>query len=161
MTIELNEKEYRALLDIAHMADVIVAGVHQEADARVVQHRDLIQKLFNYAEKTRAGAVAAAAGRRNSSLLDFEKSTVAHALIDEFGTRLFWNELINKLTERDAARIAGGIEHLNAMDEGDRETVEGPIRKHYLDEFTQYGLENILLIKGFVAAGRRDKKTSD
>lgn len=35
---------------------------------------------------------------------EYEKSNLAHVLIDEFGDHLFWDELIARLSVRDAAQ---------------------------------------------------------
>ena len=41
MNIELTVKEYRDLLDIAHIADVILSGHRREPDKRSERHRVL------------------------------------------------------------------------------------------------------------------------
>ena len=46
MDIELSAKEYRDLLDILHIADVVLSGHRREPDKRSERHRALIQKLY-------------------------------------------------------------------------------------------------------------------
>jgi hypothetical protein len=163
MNIEISMKEYRDLLDILHIADVVLSGHRREEDMRSARHRALIQKLYalargegldrliSYNESVQTYALTA----------EFEESSLAHVLIDEFGDHLFWDELINRLSIRDAAQIAGGIERLNAVSDSDRQTVEGPIRQQYIEEFSKNGVANLAVIERFGTVGGIPVKTSD
>lgn len=162
MNIEITSEEYRDLLDILHLADVVMSGHRREEDKRTARHRALVQKLYALAQ----GEGLARLISYNESMkthvptVDFEQSTVVHAVIDEFGDHLFWDELINRLSVRDAAQIAGGNDRLNAMSENDRQHVEGPIRQRYIDEFAVNGVDNLELVERF-ATGGIPIKTSD
>jgi hypothetical protein len=50
MNIEISTNEYRDLLDILHIADVVMSGHRNEADRRTERHRALIQKLYALAQ---------------------------------------------------------------------------------------------------------------
>jgi hypothetical protein len=164
MNIDISAKEYRDLLDILHIADVVLSGHRRAGDERSVRHRALVQKLYAYAK-----------GQENLDQLinykesahayvptiEFEENSLAHTLIDEFGDHLFWDELITRLSFRDAAQIAGGIDRLNAMNESERQAVEGPIRQHYLEEFSKNGVANLAVIERFDLGGRVSARTSD
>jgi hypothetical protein len=91
---------------------------------------------------------------------EFENSTIAHTLVREFGDHLFWDQLISRLSTRDAAQIAGGIEHLNSMSENDRQHLENSIRQRYFQEFTTNGVTNVSVIEHFNPDGA-PVKTSD
>jgi hypothetical protein len=91
----------------------------------------------------------------------FEENSLSHAVIDEFGDHLFWDELINRLSVRDAAQIAGGIARLSAMSDSDRQAVEGPIRQRYIGEFSAHGVANLEVIERFGIGGGIPVKTSD
>jgi len=163
MNIEISTKEYRDLLDILHIADVIMSGHRREEDKRTERHRALIQKLY---------ALAGGAGfegfinysksvNKYVPTADFEQGTLAHTVIDEFGDHYFWDELISRLTTRDAARLAAGIERLNAMSDSDRQQVEGPIRQQYVEEFAANGVANLAVIEPFGIGKGIPIKTSD
>jgi glycerol kinase len=92
---------------------------------------------------------------------EFEQSSVAHAAIDEFEDHIFWDELISQLTVRDAARIAGGMDRLNALSDSDRQAVEGPIRRRYIEEFSANGAANLSVIQQFVMNAGTPVRTSD
>lgn len=162
MNIEIDAKEYRDLLDILHIADVVMSGHRRTEDMRTERHRALIQKLYALAK----GAGLDRMISFNDTLHkyvptpDLERSTLAHVVLEEFGDHLFWDQLINKLSERDAAQMAGGIERLNAMSERDRRHLEGAIRQTYIEEFNANDIANLRLIERF-GAGGTPVKTSD
>ncbi len=163
MNIEISAKEYRDLLDILHIADVVLSGHRRDEDKRTVRHRALIQKLYALAGGEGLGQLIS----YNESLhryvptAEFEESSLAHVAIDEFGDHLFWDQLISRLTMRDAAQIAGGLERLNALNDSERRVVEGPIRQRYLEEFSANGVANLEVLDRFGIGGGMPLKTSD
>jgi hypothetical protein len=126
-------------------------------------HRALIQKLYALARGEGLDRLISynESVHKYVPTAEFEQGTLAHVAIDEFGDHLFWDELISRLSARDAAQIAGGIERLNAMSDSDRQTVEGPIRQRYIEEFATYGVANLEIIERFNIGGGIPVKTSD
>jgi len=163
MNIEITAKQYRDLLDILHIADVVMSGHRKEEDMRTERHRMLIQKLYALARGEGLDQNVSYNESTNKYALtdDFERSTLAHAVIDEFGNHVFWDELIDKLSMRDAEQIMGGIDRLNAMNESDRLHLTGPIRQRYIEEFTKNGVANLAIIERFSISGEIQAKTSD
>jgi hypothetical protein len=163
MNIEISTHEYRDLLDILHIADVVMSGHRREEDMRSVRHRALIQKLYALAGSEGLDGLI---GYNESShtyvpTAEYEESSLSHILIDEFGDHLFWDELISRLSVRDAAQIVGGMNRLNAMSENERQAAEGPIRQRYIEEFSNNGITNLTVIERFIPGGGTRVKTSD
>jgi hypothetical protein len=163
MNIEITEKEYRDLLDILHIADVILSGHRREPDMRSERHRALIQKLYALASSEGFDRLMSHDSLTNVYVptQEFEENTLSHILVDEFGDHLFWDELISRLAVRDAARAAGGMDRLNALNESDRQAVEGPIRQRYIEEFKRNGIANLAVIDRFDIGGPDLVATSD
>lgn|SRR5574341_16833 len=163
MNIELSAKEYRDLLDVLHIADVIMSGHRRGEDKRTERHRELIQKLYALAGGEGLDRLIRynESAHKHVPTEEFEQNTPAHAVVDEFGDHLFWDELINRLSVRDAAQIAGGIERLNAMSDSDRQSVEVPIRQRYIEEFATNGVGNLTVIQRFSIGAGIPLKTSD
>jgi hypothetical protein len=163
MNIEISTKEYRDLLDILHIADVVISGHRRAEDKRSERDRALIQKLYDLARGEGLDRLIS----HNESVqqyvptAEFEETSLAHAVIDEFGDHLFWDELISRLSVRDAAQIAGGIDRLNTMSDNDRQAVEGPIRQRYIEEFSANGVANLEVIERFSTGEGIPVKTSD
>ncbi|HUJ17713.1 MAG TPA: hypothetical protein VL197_06945 [Nitrospirota bacterium] len=163
MNIEISAKEYRDLLDILHIADVVLSGHRRGADPRSVRHHALIHRLYSLAKGEGLDhLIRYNEGEKVYAPTDeFEQNTLAHVAVNEFGEHLFWDELINRLTERDAARHAGGRDRLNALSDSDRLAVEGPIRHRYMQEFSSKGIANLAVIEGFSNIGSEPVRTSD
>ncbi len=163
MNIEISATEYRDLLDILHMADVVMAGHRREEDQRTARHRALIQKLYAFAAREGFDGLISYDESVNKFVPtgNFEQSTMAHAVINEFGDHLFWDELIKQLATRDAAQMTGGIDRLNAMSDSDRQQLEGPIRQRYVAEFEVNGVANLEVVARFGVGGGMPVKTSD
>ncbi len=163
MHIEFDSSEYRDLLDILHLADVVMTGHRKGDDPRTARHRALIQKL--YAQAKNAGLDNLMTFNKDLGTYvpthDFEHTTLAHAVLDDFANHLFWDHLINRLTERDASQLIGGFERLQAMEPGDRQRLEGAIRQRYAEEFTANDVANLRLIEPLASAGGMPAKTSD
>jgi hypothetical protein len=163
MKMEISAKEYRDLLDILHIADVVIFGHRREEDKRTERHRALIQKLYALAQGEGLDQLI----RYNESVNKyvptdaFEENALAHVLIDEFGDHLFWDALISRLTVRDAAQIAGGIDRLNAMNDVDRQALEGSIRQRYIEELSANGVANLAVIEQFSTGEKVQVETSD
>ena len=163
MNITISTDEYRDLLDILHIAEVVMSGHRRGEDKRTERHRALIQKLYALAQGEGLGRLISYNEnvRKHVPTDDFEKSALAHVLVGEFGDHLFWDELISRLSVRDAAQAAGGIDRLNAMSDSDRQALEGSIRQRYIEEFSAHSVANLTVIEQFSAGGGIPVETSD
>jgi hypothetical protein len=163
MNIEISTKEYRDLLDILHIADVVMSGHRREEDRRTGRHRALIQKLYALAGGEGLDRLISynESAHKHVPTEEFEENSLAHVVVHEFGYHLFWDELISRLSVRDAAQIAGGLERLKAMSDSDRQAVEGPIRQRYLEEFSANGVANLAVIERFGLGEGMPVRTSD
>ena len=163
MNIEISAKEYRDLLDILHIADVVMTGHRREEDKRTERHRALIQKLYALAQGEDLERLISYKENAKKFVTtgDFEQSSLAHAVIDEFGDHLFWDELISRLTERDAAQLGGGTSRINVTSESDRQHAEEHIRQRYIEEFAKNGVANLEVIERFSAGVGLPVETSD
>jgi hypothetical protein len=163
MNTEITANEYRDLLDILHIADVILSGHRREPDKRSERHRALIQKLYALARAEGLEHLIRHDEQGNvyTPTVVFEESSLAHVLISEFGDHAFWDELISRLSVRDAAHAAGGMDHLNALSDSDRQAAEGPIRQRYIEEFSRNGVAGLAVIDRFDTSGHKPARTSD
>jgi hypothetical protein len=163
MNIEISAQECRDLLDIVHIADVVMSGHRREEDKRTQRHRSLIQKLYGTARNCGLDSLVRydEAGRTYVPTPEFEEQSLAHGLIEEFGDHLFWDQLIARLSARDAAELAGGFDRLNALSGSARQAMEGPLRQRYIDEFASNGVANLRMVEGLRPGGGIPVRTSD
>lgn len=162
MNIEISTNEYRDLLDILHIADVVLSGHRRENDKRTARHRALIQKLYSLAGgEGLEGLIDRNEANRYVPTPEFEEGGMAHAAIDGFVDHLFWDQLIERLSVRDAAQMTGGIDRLNALGDSEREALEGTVRERYVQEFTANGVANLEVVERFVPGVGTKVRTSD
>lgn len=163
ISVSLTQKEYRYLLDILHLADAVMSGHRHEEDSRSATHRQLIQKLYALAKTSgHEKLIEHDKTGRYVPTHEFEHSTLAHTLIDEFSEHLFWDQLIARMTARDAAQLVGGMDTLKALNERDRTQLESSIRQRYIHEFTTNGISRLEIVERFGAtAPGMPVKTSD
>jgi hypothetical protein len=163
MKFELSDQEYRELLDLVHIADVVLSGHRREEDARTAAHRALIQKLYSLAQGEGLNGLFGfnADARKYVPTPEFETSTLAHRAIDEFGNHLFWDELISRLTTRDMAQMAGGMERLRVISGQDRQRLEEPVRQRYVQEFSANGVSNLEVVERPGSVWNAPAATSD
>lgn len=163
MNIEISTKEYRDLLDIVHIADVVMSGHRMEEDKRTERHRALIQKVYALARTEGLDQLVSYKEIANKYIptRDFEQHSPAHVVIDEFGEHLFWDELISRLTERDMTQIVGGIDRLSVMVDSDRQHAEEHIRQRYIQEFAANGVANLAVLERFSPVEGEQARTSD
>lgn len=163
MNLTISRQEYQDLLDLLHIADVVMTGHRKEEDPRSTRHRAFIQKMYALAKGEGLEQLVGydESMRKYVPSMEFEKNSLAHAVLDEFSDHLFWAQLISDLSVRDAAQTVGGIEQLNALNNTDRQAVEGPIRLRYIEEFASHGVANLAVIERFNTSGGVPIKTSD
>lgn len=165
MNIELDEKEYRNLLDLLHIADVVLSGHRKTEDMRSARHRALIQKLYALAKNAGLDKLMTFKDdvKRYAPTPAFEESTLAHVVLDEFGEHLFWDHLTNRLSQRDAAQLAGGVGGLKSMSDTDLQRLHGAIKQRYIEEFSAHDITNLRLIDPEPASPVAEEpvKTSD
>lgn len=163
MKIEITNEEYRTLLDVLHIAEVVLSGHRRQEDPRSEQHRMLIQKLYALAADAGLGKLIEFDNARKHyhPTEELENDSPVHAFIDEFTGHVFWDELISRLTARDAAWQAGGLESLNALSDDEREALERPINERYVEEFSKHGLSNLAVVEQLGGTGEGSIPTSD
>jgi hypothetical protein len=163
MNVEITANEYRELLEILHIAEVIMTGHRKVPDKRSERHRALIQKIYGLAHDAGHDGLIRHDAPANAYLPtpEFEESTLSHVLINEFADHIFWDELISRLSVRDAALTVGGMDHLNALNESDRQATEGLIRQRYIEEFSRNGITNLEVVDRLNIGEETTVATSD
>jgi hypothetical protein len=163
MNIEITASEYHDLLEIVHIADVIMSGHRKVPDKRSERHRTLIQKIYGLAHDAGHDGLMRNDALTNTYLptREFEENTLSHVLINEFADHIFWDELISRLSVRDAALTVGGMNHLNAMNDNDRQATEGLIRQRYIEEFSRNGIANLEVVDRVNIGEQTPVATSD
>ena len=143
MELNLNRGQYEKLLELVYLGNWLINAYR--TDDYLEDYAEIVSLVFSQVEK--AGledkAVKDELGDRYLPSFDFEESL--HDYISEYDSCCFWEELINRLAEREALKEFGSL----PLDKIDlNEFLE---KKKYLrvyeQEVEESGLKNFELIK--------------
>src|SRR4030042_4037636 len=145
MEIVLSKDEYKNLIEMLYIADWVMNANNVDPDPSTIKYTTLEQKLFSLAKDF-----------DHNELVDYEtkfgeffpsrtvEEGITEKYIEEYDNETFWNELIDRLVDRDMIRNNKG-EDLNKMTIEERLEKEDPLRTKYETEFEENGIENLLI----------------
>ena len=144
MKINITKKEYLTVLEILEIVDWVLHAHHGEVRSETKKYREIEQKIFSFAKDMGFENLVIYESRlkRYFPTRKFEDTSPSMNFVREFEDDSFWDELINRLVERDLIRLVGE-ERLDSMPVEERFEREGPVEKRYADEFYNHGLDNL------------------
>jgi len=75
---------------------------------------------------------------------EYENQDTDRPFIEEFEEEVFWEELCNRLGQRDLLKEKG-IQKVKEMDPIERMTAEDKISEKYNKEFIENGIKNLII----------------
>ena len=149
MKIEITKEEYNDVLDMFHMASWVLISHNTREDPRIEKYDFIIQKFYALAREIGRGDLIEydPGSRKYHPTKAFEDTSRSIEFIDEFVDHSFWDELIIRFAERDAARHAGGYEKLDLLGHEDRHALVDPIEDRYAEEFNEHGIEHLEIVE--------------
>ena len=146
MKIEISKGEYKILLHVLEMADWILNAHKSKEDKEHKPYRKLEQKIFSIAAEMGYGSFIEYSKEFHEYMptRKYEETCSAMEFIEIFENESFWDELIDRLGERDAIREVG-MEGFKALKPIDRITKVDDHKENYIDEFEKYGLDRIVV----------------
>ncbi|MGF1643946.1 MAG: hypothetical protein ACFCUJ_09895 [Thiotrichales bacterium] len=147
MKITLTSQEYRLLLDLLYLSDWVMHAHDVEDSTETAPHRMLTQKLYSYAIEAGCAELIEADKVSNEYFPTraYEDHSVAQSLIDRYNEDTFWDELTERLTERDVADESDDGAPMPSIEEYYR--VSAPIRELYEEEFALNGIERLRIVE--------------
>jgi hypothetical protein len=144
MKLELNKKEYMLLLHVLEMSDWVLNAHTNKEDSEHRDYGELEQKIFSLAQDFGYGSLIeySAEVERFMPTRRYEDTRSVMKKIQEFENDTFWDELIDRLAERDAIRDTGEKE-FKKMKPIDRIMLVEGYREKYSEEFEKHDLERI------------------
>ena len=148
MKIEISKGEYKILLHVLEMADWVLTSHKSKDEKRHKPYRKLEQRMFSLADVMGYGSLIEYSKEFHEYMptRKYEDTCSAMEFIEEFENESFWDELIDRLGERDAIREVG-MEGYKALNPIDRITKVEEHKEKYIDEFEKYGLDRIVIAK--------------
>ena len=152
ISMPLTKEEYITLLDIFQIADWIFSAHKVEERTDIEEYRKLEQRFFSYAKKIGLDNLVEFDAKFNdySPTREYEDTSRFMDFIDEFVNESFWDELIDRMAERDLIQQEGGVEEVKKLSLKERIEKEELLKKKYADEFERNGLKNLTVMPRFV-----------
>lgn len=146
MQFELTKKEYRALLDMVSIADWIMNAHEESASKQYVEHEAIKRKLHACHKEMDSDDIVKFESKSKDYLVtkDYEEHII-DTYIAPYEDIFFWEELSNRLAERDVIKKLG-MEKYSKMDGIERICAISKIEETYTNEFVEYGIEHLEIV---------------
>ncbi len=139
MNVTLTDAEYRRLMMLAYLGEWMVNAVQKDPDPA---YEDTANMIYSFVK-----------GTPLESLVTYDENGLvyipteafeeeAHAIIDQYDDKTFWEELTGRLTERDLI-AQHGERALGGMREDQKTRAASAIAKVYTKEFEEFGLDRL------------------
>ena len=151
MKVSFTTKEYRQLLELAHLGMWVVTGYQGEDTAAAKRYFAFDQKLLGLA--TELGCANLVEKCEDGSLQPAPKLSEderVRELQSEFQNDVFWHEMVSRLAEQDLAGEQGrrALDTPGVEPPPSREDQLKKIEDRYWAEFEKHDLANVVLLRG-------------
>jgi len=146
MSIDLTNEEYAILIEMVLIADWIIHANEIEQPEETKLYTNLRKKVLSHHKEMGMEDAFRYEPTHDEyyETADYEQDSPHMAFIEEYEEHGFWEMLASKLAERDL--VAQEIESEGEpLGQEQRELKLWEIQEHYEDEFSENGLDNILL----------------
>jgi hypothetical protein len=146
--ISLTEREYRLLFDLLYVAEWVLDSQPSEEESDTEPYRMVIQKIYSFAEEMGCGDLIDADGERSEYVPTraYEESTPALELIDQYDDMVFWEQLNERLVDRDITEEIGEERRVRMTPEEYLE-LAAPLAEQYEEEFLANGIERLMVVE--------------
>ena len=146
MKIEITKKEYRALLDIFHIADWVLHCYKDPEIPETKEYRILEQKFLVMAKEMGFENLVEFDPQMGQYFptREYDETNLVTDCIVDYDNESFWEELIERLAMRDLI-LKEGNDKVMAMDDEERLVKTENLREKYATEFERYGLSRLII----------------
>ncbi len=147
MKIDITNEEFESLLVLLYVGTWIIRAHKTYEDPETQKYDDLEQKIFAIAHKMGYDDLFYYEEKEKTYYPTefFEENSECHRFIDEYESEIFWEELIERLINRDFVNQEG-IEAIQSMGLEERITKFSALEAIYNREFQQNGIENLKIV---------------
>lgn len=147
MELSLTKTELKALVELSVVADWVLTAHDNEDDERKEPYTKLIQKIYAFAHKNGMNKEIEHLEDIQEFYPDenWEEKSLARAFISEFEEKTFWDELVERLAERELNRK---LQTSKPKDVHQHMEIFEEYASKYANEFAEHGIENLNVIAG-------------
>ena len=145
MKIECTQEEFKALLDLVYAGNLLINGMRSQEE-RIEGPAQMEQEIFKLAEAFGFGELIEYDSEFSEYMPshEYEESSV-NEYIDDYETRVFWEELVMRLARRDALNYAGDVDQ-NVTKAALKE-MQLKFEEQYEEELESNGIMNLKIVK--------------
>ena len=149
MKILFTKSEYRTLLDMIYIAEWVLTAYDEEPDETKEKYHHLAQKIYSHAKEMGWESLVDVSAADNLYLPNrtYEDKSGVHELIEQYEADSFWDQLVDRLTERDV-EIKSGVANQQKLSDAAYVALADPITEAYEREFAAYGIERLIVSDG-------------
>ena len=146
MKINFTKKEYRLLLDIVYLGQWMMQVHETDHSDEEDAHEMLAQKIYSVAKEMGYEDFVESAKELNKYYPTriYEEESGLHEIISQYNDDCFWDELIDRLAERDTRAEAEALDKKISSAEEYWE-LSIPHESKYAEEFSENGLKNLII----------------
>ena len=144
MKIECTKEEFKVLLDMVYAGNILINSMRSQEE-KIEEYANMEQFFLSKAKEY---------GLENIAEYDEEYSEYIptreyededfNGYIDEYETRVFWEELIMRLARRDALNYAGDVDH--DITKAALKEMQFKLEDKYEEEIEANGIMNLKVI---------------
>ncbi|MFW6303806.1 MAG: hypothetical protein ACOC2L_04220 [Candidatus Sumerlaeota bacterium] len=147
MKIEFTREEFRNLMDMICIAEWIMNSNTVGERKETADYRELEQKIYSHCEEMGVGDLVEKSKElgRFYPTDEYRENGPPMQFIDEYTEDIFWEELINRMAERDAIKMAGSAEAYLEWQIGKQIEILCNLEQKYANAFEKKGLDALIL----------------
>jgi len=149
MKILFTKSEYRTLFDMIFMAEWMLTAYDTEPDPAKAKYSHLAQKIYSHAAEMGCESLVESSTAKNEYFptREYEEKSGVHQMIERYDADTFWDELIERMTERDVNDKMGATPEKPLSDNA-YSALADPIAEVYEREFAANGIDRLRLDAG-------------
>lgn len=143
MNIDLSEAELEKLLILAHLGEWMANATRSKP---IKEFEIVASKIFALAEGTSRERLVDEDDKTGRWWPSRELEEKAHPLVDEYDDESFWEELCERLVDRDLLRKYSR-KQLASMSWEERYKIREPLEFQYENELASHGLDRFGIVR--------------
>lgn len=155
MKIDLTRRDYQSLLTVLEIADWVLHAYSPEEPAESAPIRALEQKVLALADEFGCGELVEfdAGEQRYWLSREYDEVSDATQFIEQFENDNFWEQLTDRLVERDLMRQLGE-KAVKRLDFDQRAEKSEPYQRLYGEEFLTHGVDRLEILQQALAGSK-------
>lgn len=158
MKIDLTRRDYQSLLTVLEIADWVLHAYSGDETREGAPIRALEQKVLALADEFGCGELVEfdAAEQRYWLSREYDEVSDATQFIEAFENDTFWDQLTDRLVERDLIRQLGE-KAMKRLDVDQIVEKSDPYRRLYGEEFLTHGVDRLEILQQATGPGGGSK----